>query len=125
MRAWVRPALEIGPLLIFFLVNNKFGLMNGTMAFVIATAVALPLAWYLEKRLPVMPLVSGVFVLVFGGVGAAGAASAPCPPPLTTLPCRICSPTTPMIPAPAPRRSDRAPASRACRWAPLGPIATS
>jgi intracellular septation protein len=68
MRQWVRPALEIGPLLIFFLVNNKFGLMNGTLAFVVATAIALPLNWYLEKRLPVMPLVSGVFVLAFGGL---------------------------------------------------------
>jgi len=68
MRAWVRPALEIGPLVIFFLANSRFGLMTGTAAFVVATAIALPLNWYLEKRLPVMPLVSGVFVLVFGGL---------------------------------------------------------
>ncbi len=68
MRAWIRPALEIGPLVVFFLVNNRFGLMTGTAAFIVATAIALPLNWYLERRIPVMPLVSGGFVLVFGGL---------------------------------------------------------
>ena len=68
MRAWVRPLLEIGPLIVFFVVNNRYGLMTGTGAFIVATAIALPLNWYLEKRLPVMPLVGGAFVLVFGGL---------------------------------------------------------
>jgi len=68
MKPWMRPLLEIGPLVVFFITNAKFGLMTGTAAFVVATAIALPLNWYLEKRLPIMPLVSGAFVLVFGGL---------------------------------------------------------
>ena len=68
MRAWVRPLLEIGPLVVFFIVNNREGLMTGTAAFIVATAIAVPLNWYLEKRLPVMPLVGGAFVIVFGGL---------------------------------------------------------
>jgi intracellular septation protein len=61
-------AIEIGPLVVFFIANGKFGLMTATAAFMVATAIALPLAWYFERRLPVMPLVSGVFVLGFGGL---------------------------------------------------------
>ena len=42
--------------------------MPATAAFMVATAIALPAAWWLQRRLPVMPLVSGVFVLGFGGL---------------------------------------------------------
>ncbi len=36
--------------------------------FIVATAIALPCYRWLEKRWPVMPLVGGFFVLVFGGL---------------------------------------------------------
>ena len=59
---------ELGPLLLFFVVNGKWGIFVGTGVFIVATAVALPLYRVLEKRWPVMPLVGGFFVLVFGGL---------------------------------------------------------
>ena len=34
----------------------------------IATLIALVIGWSLERKLPVMPLVSGIFVLFFGGL---------------------------------------------------------
>ena len=36
--------------------------------FIVATAIALPCYRWLEKRWPIMPLVGGFFVLVFGGL---------------------------------------------------------
>ncbi len=88
MRAWLKLAVEAGPLLVFFLVNGRDGLpewrhlwlsdaaaalpqqglMEATGAFMLATVVALAAGWRLERRLTTMPLVSGVFVLVFGGL---------------------------------------------------------
>ena len=68
MRQLLKLAVEAGPLVVFFIVNNRAGLMAGTAAFMAATAVALPLNWRIEGRLPVMPLVAGVFVLGFGGL---------------------------------------------------------
>jgi intracellular septation protein len=69
--------LEIGPLVIFFLGNayaEKFGIAPGqklfaaTGVFIGATLVALGVHYALIRRLPIMPLVSGVVVVVFGGL---------------------------------------------------------
>lgn len=68
MKQFLKFAFEIGPLVVFFFANARWGLMTATGAFMAATAVAVPAAWYLQRRLPVMPLVSGVFVLGFGGL---------------------------------------------------------
>ncbi|WP_076401353.1 septation protein A [Insolitispirillum peregrinum] len=61
-------ALEMGPLLVFFISNAKFGILTGTLAFVIATTIALLASWVIARRVPMMPMISGVFVLVFGGL---------------------------------------------------------
>lgn len=70
-------ALEVGPLAVFFLTNayaERFGvtaeskLFVATGVFVVATMIALGVHFALLRRLPIMPLVSGVVVLVFGGL---------------------------------------------------------
>lgn len=61
-------ALELGPLAVFFLVNSRAGLFPATGAFMVATTISLVTSWLLIRRLPVMPLVTGVVVLVFGGL---------------------------------------------------------
>src|SRR5471032_2705533 len=61
-------ALELAPLLLFFIANTKWGIFVGTGVFIAATAVALPCYRWLEGRWPIMPLVGGFFVLVFGGL---------------------------------------------------------
>jgi intracellular septation protein len=71
-------ALEMGPLVIFFLVNSYgdrwFGiaatqrLFLATGVFIVAVLVSLAVTWSLVRKLPVMPLVSAVVVTVFGGL---------------------------------------------------------
>ncbi|MGL4635656.1 MAG: septation protein A [Beijerinckiaceae bacterium] len=82
-------ALEMGPLMVFFLSNSRPELVRpllrpllpatllegpqsnifvATAAFMIAMTVSLILTKWLLKKLPIMPLVSGVVVLVFGGL---------------------------------------------------------
>ena len=60
--------IEIGPLLIFFGVNAVYGIFVGTAAFMVATLIALALAWWLYRKVPVMPIVSAGLVLAFGGL---------------------------------------------------------
>lgn len=67
-RRFYATALELGPLVLFFIANTRWGVFVGTAVFIAATAVALPCYRWLEKRWPVMPLVGGFFVLVFGGL---------------------------------------------------------
>jgi intracellular septation protein len=58
--------IELGPLLIFFGVNAASGIYAATAAFMVATLLSLAVARWRYHKLPVMPLVSGVVVLVFG-----------------------------------------------------------
>jgi intracellular septation protein len=60
--------LEMGPLGVFFGVNAAFGIYAGTAAFMAATVVALLVSYGIARTIPVMPLVTAVFVLVFGGL---------------------------------------------------------
>lgn len=88
MKPWLKLAIEAGPLVVFFVVNGRGGvpelrdlwlaadapltaqqgLFEATGAFMAITVLSLFAGWRLERRLPVMPLVSGAFVLVFGGL---------------------------------------------------------
>ena len=76
-------ALELGPLLVFFFANargewlaQRFPALAdlggpifvATGLFMAATAIALIVSWTLTRTLPIMPLVSGVVVFVFGGL---------------------------------------------------------
>jgi intracellular septation protein len=61
-------AIELGPLLVFFGANAAAGIYVATASFMAATLISLGVAWSLYHKLPVMPLVTGVIVLVFGGL---------------------------------------------------------
>ena len=70
-------ALELGPLVLFFLGNaygDRFGFVEtqrifaATGLFIVATIVALGINYSLVRKLPIMPVVSGVVVVVFGGL---------------------------------------------------------
>jgi intracellular septation protein len=61
-------ALDIGPLILFFAANARFGIYGATAAFMVAIVVALGVSYALTRHLPVMPLVTAVVVLVFGGL---------------------------------------------------------
>jgi len=60
--------IEVGPLLVFFGVNAFYGIFAGTAAFMVVTVLSLGLAWWLYRKVAVMPLVSAVIVLLFGGL---------------------------------------------------------
>jgi intracellular septation protein len=61
-------AIELGPLLVFFLGNALAGIYVGTAAFMAATLISLTVARLRYHKLPAMPLVTGVIVLIFGGL---------------------------------------------------------
>jgi intracellular septation protein len=61
-------AVEVGPLVVFFVVNARAGIFWGTGVFMGATVVSLIASRILFGRIPVMPLVTGVCVMVFGGL---------------------------------------------------------
>jgi intracellular septation protein len=70
-------ALELGPLVLFFFANayaDRFGFVDNqrifaaTGLFIAATLISLAIHYVLVRKLPIMPLVSGAVVVVFGGL---------------------------------------------------------
>jgi intracellular septation protein len=61
-------ALDVGPLVLFFVANARFGIFAGTGAFMVAVVAALLVSYVMIRRWPIMPVVSAVIVLVFGGL---------------------------------------------------------
>lgn len=68
MKQPLKLVLEMGPLVVFFLANARFGLEIGTACLMVATLISLVVTWLIAHRLPTMPLVTAAFVLIFGGL---------------------------------------------------------
>ncbi len=60
--------IELGPLLVFFGMNAAGGIFVGTASFMIATLAALVFSAVRYRKVAIMPVVSGVVVMVFGGL---------------------------------------------------------
>jgi intracellular septation protein len=65
---WLRPAVDYGPLAAFFLTYLLYGLMAATAVVIVASVAALIAAWAIERRVPLIPLVTAGVVAVFGGL---------------------------------------------------------
>ncbi len=68
MKTFLKPVIEIGPLVLFFLVNAKAGIFVATQVFMVTIVISLSLSYYLDRRIAIMPLVTGIVVLIFGGL---------------------------------------------------------
>jgi len=65
---WLRPAVDYGPLIVFFAGYFQFGLFAATAGLMGATALALALSFAYERRLAMVPLVTAAVVGLFGGL---------------------------------------------------------
>jgi intracellular septation protein len=59
-------ATELGPLLVFFIANAKFHLFVATGAFMVAVVAAMIASYVVTRHVPIMALVTGIIVIVFG-----------------------------------------------------------
>jgi len=60
--------LDIGPLVLFFAANARFGIYAATGSFMVAVLIALAVSYALTRHIAIMPVVTAVIVLVFGGL---------------------------------------------------------
>ena len=68
MNPLVKLTVEAGPLIVFFIANASFGIITATGVFMAAVVVSLVVSLAFERRLPTVPLVTGIFVMIFGGL---------------------------------------------------------
>jgi len=69
-RALTKFLADFGPLLVFFVIyfNSGQNLKLAIPPFIIATIIALLIIYILEKRIPMVPLTSGILITLFGGL---------------------------------------------------------
>jgi intracellular septation protein len=65
---FVKLALDLGPLIVFFVGFRFLGIYGATALFMAAVLIALGLGYMRERRLSPMPLFTAVLVVVFGGL---------------------------------------------------------
>ena len=66
MNPWLRIIFDLGPLVVFFLVNMWGGIYWATGAFMVAIAFSLGLNYVRERKVSPMAVVTAAVVLVFG-----------------------------------------------------------
>jgi len=69
-RPLIKFITDFGPLLVFFVIyfNGENNLEKAIPPFVAATLVSLIVVYFLEKRIPMVPLTSGILITLFGGL---------------------------------------------------------
>jgi len=69
-KSFLKFVTDFGPLAIFFFYyyNNDKNLSVAIPPLIVATLIALAVVWFFEKKIPTMPLVSGVLITFFGGL---------------------------------------------------------
>ena len=69
-KSFLKFVTDFGPLAIFFFYyyNSGKNLSVAIPPLIVATLVALTIVWFFEKKIPPMPLVSGILITFFGGL---------------------------------------------------------
>ena len=66
--AGMRLLLDIGPLILFFVANAKFGVFTATAVFIVVILIAMMVSLALTRRVTALQLFSAVMVVVMGGL---------------------------------------------------------
>ena len=69
-KSFLKFIADFGPLLIFFTIYHKSGnnLSVAIPPLIIATIISVAVIYFLEKKIPYIPLVGGVIISLFGGL---------------------------------------------------------
>ena len=69
-KSFLKFITDFGPLLVFFFYyyNSDKNLKIAIPPFIIATVISLLIVWILEKKIPMVPLISGILISFFGGL---------------------------------------------------------
>jgi intracellular septation protein len=68
LNPFLKLALDFGPLVLFFYANSRYDIFVATGTFMIAVLVALAISYVMTRHLPIMPVVTAIIVVVFGGL---------------------------------------------------------
>ena len=69
-KSFVKFLTDFGPLVVFFFFyyNGNKDLKIAIPPFIVATLISLLVVWLIEKKLPMIPVISGILIVLFGGL---------------------------------------------------------
>ena len=69
-KSFLKFVTDIGPLAIFFYIYymNDKNLKIAIPPLIVATIISVLLVWIIEKKVPLIPLISGILISLFGGL---------------------------------------------------------
>ena len=68
MKSIYKLFIDIGPLAVFFIFYTRGDLQTAILPFMIATIISVLFSYIIEQKIPIMPTVGAVIILVFGGL---------------------------------------------------------
>ena len=68
MKSIYKLLIDIGPLAVFFIFYTRGDLKTAILPFMIATIIAVLFSYIVEKKIPIMPTVGAIIILIFGGL---------------------------------------------------------
>ena len=69
-KSFLKFITDFGPLLIFFIIYYRTGnnLLTAIPPLVVATILAVAIMYFVEKKIPYVPLIGGIVITLFGGL---------------------------------------------------------
>ena len=64
----LKGSIDLGPLLLFFAVEQLADIFLATGVLMVAVATAFAVSWKLTRQIPILPSVTLIFVFIFGGL---------------------------------------------------------
>ena len=68
MKSISKLLIDIGPLAVFFIFYTRGDLQTAILPFMIATVIAVIFSYIMEKKIPIMPTMGAIIILIFGGL---------------------------------------------------------
>ena len=68
MKSIYKLLIDIGPLAVFFIFYTRSDLQTAILPFMIATVIAVIFSYIMEKKIPIMPTMGAIIILIFGGL---------------------------------------------------------
>ena len=69
MKGFIKFLIDFGPLAIFFIFYKRTGnIIDAIIPLIIATFISILISYIIEKKIPLMPSIGGIIILIFGGL---------------------------------------------------------
>lgn len=68
LRTFIHTLSDSVPILVLYIASRFYEFFTAVGIFVVATIITIGLSWWYVRRLPLLPVVVGVFVIVFGSL---------------------------------------------------------